>query len=212
MRPLVTLVLLVLLLPCLSPDARADAQVDWATGRLSVRAAAAADLRLPSADIARVAAERAARARARAELTAAARALPWAGGGTLGAHADADAAAGRALNAALEALVVEETRLQSDGSVVLRAQVSLDALAGLPAAAAPPSVVLDGRAQGVRPQLGYRLSGGATVYAGPVRFANASERPVGAAVTRVAGAELAVPDAALARAAGPVLILVGGAP
>jgi len=48
-----------------------DSEVDWATGTISARAGAAADMRMPTADIARPGAERRARAAAVAKLRAA---------------------------------------------------------------------------------------------------------------------------------------------
>src|SRR5262250_3873432 len=102
----------LLLLLLVASAAHADPIVDWAAGRIAVTAAAAADLRAPSPAIARVAAERTARSRARAALLDAARALPWAGGGTLGAHADQDPDAEKALAAAVDGATTEELRLQ----------------------------------------------------------------------------------------------------
>src|SRR5262249_34545928 len=110
----------VLPLFVLATTAHPDRIGDWAAGRIAVPAAAAADLRAPSPAIARVAAERTARGRARSALLEAARALPWAAGGTLGAHADQDPEAQKALAAAVDGAATEELRLQSDGSVVVR--------------------------------------------------------------------------------------------
>jgi len=196
----------LLLLLLVASAAHADPIVDWAVGRIAVTAAAAADLRAPSPAIARVAAERTARGRARAALLEAARALPWAAGGTLGAHADQDPEAEKALAAAVDGATTEELRLQSDGSVVVRIAASLDALAGVSPTTERAGLVADGRGH-VRPALGYHLVAGGETYSGPVRFARAGEAKV--RVSRAHGDELVLPAGALDKAAPPVLILVG---
>jgi hypothetical protein len=167
----------------------------WALGRVEATGVGPADLRAPSPDIARVAAERTARKAARARLESEARALPWAGGGTVGARADA----------ALAAAATDEVRYQSDGSVVVRMHLDLDALAG--AASADGAVVaVDARRLPLAPAVGLALAGAATRYEGPVRYVR--EAPPGARVVAATGAEgatLAVPDLAPARS--PVYIL-----
>jgi hypothetical protein len=168
----------------------------WALGRVEATGIGAADLRAPSPDIARVAAERAARRTARAQLEAETRALPWAGGGTVGARADG----------ALAAAAVDEVRYQSDGSVIVRMHIELDALAGPPAEAGA-ALAVDARRLEIAPAAGWALAGGGARYAGPIRFVR--EAPPGARTVEAAGAEagvLAVPDLAPARS--PVYILV----
>jgi len=168
----------------------------WAVGRVEATAAAAADLRAPSPDIARVAAERVARRTARTKLEAETRALPWAGGGTVGARADA----------ALAAAATDEVRYQSDGSVVVRMHVELDALAGA-AAADGAALAVDARRLDVAPAAGWTLAGASARYEGPLRFVR--EAPPGSRTVEAAGADgavLRVPDLAPARS--PVYILV----
>jgi len=196
----------LLLVLLVASAAHADPIVDWAAGRIAVTAAAAADLRAPSPAIARVAAERTARGRAKTSLLEAARALPWAAGGTLGAHADQDPEARKTLAAAIDGATTEELRLQSDGSVVIRMAASLDALAGVPPTTERAALVADGRGH-VRPALGYRIVAGDETYSGPVRFARAGEPKV--KVSRAHGDEVVLPAGALEKAAPPVLILVG---
>jgi hypothetical protein len=71
------------------------ADVDWSAGTISARGGAAADYRLPSADVARPSAERRARAAAAQKLKGALAALSIGGGRKLSA-ADIDAAVKRA--------------------------------------------------------------------------------------------------------------------
>src|SRR5690606_29328517 len=79
-----------LLLACIAvvllvaAPAHAGPTVDWARGLVIAPGAAAADLRAPSADIARLKARRIAMERARTLLAKQARSLPWAGGGDVG--------------------------------------------------------------------------------------------------------------------------------
>lgn len=73
------------------PIARADARgrvVDWSAGELRARGLGVADRRAPSPATARDAARGRALADAHRQLADAARALPWAGGGTLGDRVD----------------------------------------------------------------------------------------------------------------------------
>jgi hypothetical protein len=72
-----------------------ETEVDWGTGTITARGGAAADFRMPSADIARPGAERRARAAAAATLRAALQALPLGAGNKLSA-AELEAALGRA--------------------------------------------------------------------------------------------------------------------
>jgi hypothetical protein len=206
------LAVVVLVLVALGGSAaRAEPSVDWAGGKIAVTAAAAADLRLPTPAIARVAAERTARGRARKELLVAARALPWAGGGTLGTRADADPETLRALDLAVDGATTDDVSIQSDGSVVLRLSASLDALAGLSPNPGAPGVVVDGRKHAVAPAVGYHIVAGKESYSGPLRFArSASGHPAGS-VTRVKGDEIIVSSGALDRMAPPVVILIGDA-
>ena len=86
-----------------------DSEVDWAAGTITAHGGAAADLRVPSADVARPGAERRARAAALAKLRAALQAMPL-GTGKLSAAA-LEAALGRAHAASVD--------YQSNGGVLL---------------------------------------------------------------------------------------------
>jgi hypothetical protein len=189
--------------------AAVPADVDWAAGRIGASGVGPADLRAPSPDIARVAAERAARRSARARIEAATRALRWAGGGTVGERAAADPELAKALTAALDGLVTDDLAIQSDGSVVVRLHLGLDALAGAPAAG-EALVAVDARALAVMPAVGLALAADAARYTGPLRFVDRA--PPGArvvAATAAAAGTITVRDAtALAAARSPVYIVI----
>jgi hypothetical protein len=87
-----------------------DTEVDWGAGTISARGGAAADLRMPTADIARPGAERRARAAAVAKLRAALLALPLRPGGKL---------TDKELEAALGRAHPEGVDYQSNGGVLL---------------------------------------------------------------------------------------------
>jgi hypothetical protein len=87
-----------------------DSEIDWGAGTISARGGAAADLRMPTAEIARPGAERRARAAALAKLRASLQALPLHPGGKLSA-AELEAALGRAHPASVD--------YQSNGGVLL---------------------------------------------------------------------------------------------
>jgi hypothetical protein len=87
-----------------------ETEVDWGTGTISARGGAAADIRMPSADVARPGAERRARAAAVAKLRAALATLPLRPGGKLSA-AELEAALGKARPADVD--------YQSNGGVLL---------------------------------------------------------------------------------------------
>jgi hypothetical protein len=131
--------------------------VDWTAGELRATGLAAADLRLPGPDVARVAAERHARQQAEARLAVAAKQLPWAEGGTVGGHLNDEQIAG-----VLAAGKVAAS-YGSDGSTSVVVTVPLDgfrtAIAG--PAAVGGEVVLDARGLDVEPTLGVKLAGAA---------------------------------------------------
>lgn len=114
-------------------ERRSGVTIDWAAGTVVAQAGAAADLRLPSADLARPGAERRARAAAAEKLRTALGTLPLGGDRTLPAEA-----VERALSRA-RAVGVD---YQSNGGVLLRLEVRFaDWLPAAPAAdgaAAPP--------------------------------------------------------------------------
>lgn len=152
--------------------------VDWARGLVIARAVGTADRRAPSPTVARVGSLREAEDRARAALVAAARALPVAGGGTVGDALDADAAAAARLDAAAVTLVEVETQWLPDGSVRIRRGLAVEsirqALAGpravapawagadrdADADAAPTSIVVDATGVAVTPAVGVELAVG----------------------------------------------------
>jgi len=95
-------------------ESRGGVAIDWQAGTLGATAGAAADLRMPSVDLARPGAERRAHAAALAKLRSALAALPLGGGRTLDA-AGIDRALGRAR--------VVDTQYQSNGGAVVRLEV-----------------------------------------------------------------------------------------
>ncbi len=104
--------------------------VDWSAGTLAATAGAAADLRMPSVDLARPGAVRRARATALGRLRAALESLPLGGGRKLDA-ARIDRALGRARTA--------DVQYQSNGGAVIRLEVSF---ADWLEEASPPKVSL----------------------------------------------------------------------
>jgi hypothetical protein len=109
---------------------REGVTIDWSAGTLSAGGGAAADLRMPSVDLARPGADRRARAAALAKLRAALETLPLGGGRKLDT-ARIDRALGRAK--------VADVQYQSNGGAVVRLELSFgDWLEG----ASPPSVAL----------------------------------------------------------------------
>ena len=95
-------------------DTHAGVTVDWRAGTLSAVGGAAADLRMPSVDLARPGAERRARAAVTAKLRSALGALPAGGGRKL----DPDRI-DRALNRAR----TTDVQYQSNGGAVIRMEV-----------------------------------------------------------------------------------------
>jgi len=95
-------------------ESRGGVSIDWQTGTLDAAGGAAADLRMPSVDLARPGAERRAHAAALAKLRAALQTLPLGGGRTLGAS-EIDRALGRARTV--------DIQYQSNGGAVTRLEV-----------------------------------------------------------------------------------------
>jgi hypothetical protein len=171
-------------------DRGAGARIDWTRGLVVARGAAAADLRAPSPQVARLAAERRARSAAQAHLRALARELRLADGRTLAAALGKDPQAAarfdRALARSLD-LAVDHT---SDGSVVLSAGLPIEAIRAaasgpmdLPAGAGasasartaagerPTALVVTAGTHLRRPAVGVILTAGSERYAGPTVFA-----------------------------------------
>ena len=112
-------------------DRRGAAAIDWAAGTLQAQSGAAADLRMPSADLARPGAERRARAAALDKLRTALTTLPLGSDRTLTAAA-IERALGRVRTVAVD--------YQSNGGVLVRLEVRFsDWLASPPVAAAEPA-------------------------------------------------------------------------
>ena len=95
-------------------DSLAGADVSWDKGTLAVSAGAAADLRMPSVDLARPGAERRALATGQTKLRAALAALPLGQGHKLSA-AEIDRAIGRAKSV--------DVQYQSNGGAVVRVEL-----------------------------------------------------------------------------------------
>jgi hypothetical protein len=114
---------------------QAGVTVDWMAGTLSAGGGAAADLRMPSVDLARPGAERRARAAAEAKLRTALATLPLGGGQALKAG-EIDRAVGRAQ--------AVDVQYQSNGGAVVRLEVPFGGWVEDPAAGAgtPPVATL----------------------------------------------------------------------
>jgi len=95
-------------------ETRAGADVDWEAGTISASAGAAADLRMPSVDLARPGAQRRAQAAATAKLRGALTTLPLGSGGKL-SGAEIDRAVGRAR--------AVDVQYQSNGGAIVRVEV-----------------------------------------------------------------------------------------
>jgi hypothetical protein len=157
-------------------------EIDWTAGRLVAVGAAAADVRAPGPEIARVKAERDARSRAAAKLATAARALPLAGGGTIASAEKADPAATARLDAALALARTVDVRRGSDGSSEVTLSVPLEALRSAvapqptPAGSdtAPTAILVDGSA--LSPVLGLTVAAGDVTYAGPTVWGSLDAR------------------------------------
>jgi hypothetical protein len=208
--------------------------IDWSAGRLVAEGAAAADLRAPGPDVARVSAERRAREQALATLDAAARKLPLAGGGTVGEAVKRDEAAGKRLAAALARARTIDASYASDGGARVTVALPLEAVrlavappAAAPAASdgAPTAILVDARKAGAKPVLGVTLVAGKTEAALPATWwttpeAAAADARAGATVARATAGkatagklEIDLPEADLARAAAAgalVIVVVGG--
>ncbi|HKE17065.1 MAG TPA: hypothetical protein VKB80_19460 [Kofleriaceae bacterium] len=207
----------------------AGARVDWTRGLLIATGAAAGDLRAPSAELARLKAERQARDAARVQLRRLARDLALADGRELGAALEG-AAADR-FDRALDAVIDEQVEHASDGSVVLAVALPLEAARAAvfgpgpaPSAAerGPTAIVVDAGRHIKHPALGVKLAAGQEHYAGPTVFATRSEaigparlggRPVRVRASSFRGGALhlagddAAEQLAGARAAGALVVV-----
>lgn len=145
-------------------------EVDWSRGVVIASAGASADLRAPSASIARVKAERIARRRVAARLVAAARKLP------LGAGLPAPAESSWE-RLAVE-VVIERVSYASDGSAVAHGLLPIEAVRRAlvgpdkppPEPNGPTALVIDARAVVLAPALGMTVAAGAERYSAAVLF------------------------------------------
>lgn len=156
----------------LPSSARAErTQVDWQRGLLVARGIAVGDLRSPSRQLARVKAERQAKAQCRALLLKAVGAVRW-------VQEDKRPKAERTatLDPSIFAL---QTDYGTDGSVVVKMALPLDAMRALvygpdsieaSSLEGPAALIIDARALGVKPALGFQLSDGGAEYRGPTLF------------------------------------------
>jgi len=210
--------------------------IDWTRGLVTAVGAAPGDIRSPSPELARVGAERRARAQAHERLLAAARALRL-DDRLVGAWADADAAVAERLAAAVARALDLNMDYGSDGSVVLTAGLPLEAVrlavggavvedVTLGArvngpAAQPTSLIIDARGVLDAPVLGVRVVAGAAAYAGPVVFhrqagaagadARRGARPVRGRARSVEGGRLSVelsPEVVTAANSARALVIV----
>lgn len=172
-------------------DLGQGARIDWTRGLVVARGAAAADLRAPSPQVARLAAERRARSAAQTRLRDLAKDLKLADGRSVAAALAKDKAAAarfeRAVARSLD-LAVDHT---SDGSVVLSAALPIEAIraaatgpmdlptgAGASASAKasaselPSALVVAAGKHLSRPAVGVILTAGSERYAGPTVFAS----------------------------------------
>jgi hypothetical protein len=202
----------------------ASASVDWARGLIIARGVAAADLRAPSPDIARVAAERAAREALQKQLRDDLRSLPVAGGGTVGARADKDATAKAALDEIVKGTKPERT-LHSDGSVTVQVTVPLSRVSESVLGAKPEGtderatlLVVDARKlKTAKPALGWRVRAGDVTRTAPTYFlatpdpAEAPALEARATAARDGVLVIDLPKARLAEAKGLwVMVVTGG--
>lgn len=164
-------------------DRGGEGAIDWTRGLVISGGAAAADLRARTPEVARVGAERRARARARDALRDLVAQVPLASGRRVGDVAASDTGAAEALERALERAIDVDIDYGTDGSVVVRLGLPLELLRSALGGAAPPpggaevSGVLV-RAGGVldEPALGLALRAGDEIYTGPVVFRRAGAR------------------------------------
>lgn len=96
-------------------EARGGVEIDWAAGTIAASAGAAADLRMPSVDLARPGAQRRAQAGALAKLRAALTSLPLGSGNKLTAP-EIDRALGRAR--------AVDVQYQSNGGAIVRMELA----------------------------------------------------------------------------------------
>jgi hypothetical protein len=164
--------------------------IDWTRGLVMATGAAPGDIRAPSPDLARVGAERRARAQAQERLLTTARALRM-DDRLVGERADGDAAVAARLAEAVARALDLAVDYGSDGSVVLTAGLPLEAVRqavqpdaprdvdakvdgaaapGGASAQAPTAIIVDARGVLDAPVLGLGLVTGGHEHVGPAVF------------------------------------------
>ncbi len=144
--------------------------INWTRGLLIAQEGSSADMRAPTATIARVKAQREAEERARKRVVAVALKLPRA--------PDASDAASEARTALLgrDAFVLE-TIYGSDGSTRVTVGLPIESIrrahvgaSSVPDKSAPAAIVVDARAARPRWQIGPKISAGGESYTGPTLY------------------------------------------
>lgn len=153
--------------------------IDWTRGLLIERAAGAANIRAPSAAVARVESHREATKAARERLGARARALVMADGTSVAAAEAANEQIAARLARAIERAVELRAVYSTDGSVMVWVALPLEAVRQAvsgPRVAAEgghspvTAIIVDATAVASAPALGMSLALGAEIYQGPTVF------------------------------------------
>jgi hypothetical protein len=195
--------------------------IDWSAGALRAKGVGPADRHAPSPTVARVGARRAAEQQARAKLLAAARALPFAAGGTIGDAIDRDEAAAARLAREVELAPVVVAELGTDGSA--RVTIALGVEAVRQAIAGPRGVAGGGGAATVyvidasrvkpppAPAVGIALDVGGARWDGPivwVRERGDNADAVAGTASAATGGVLTVSGMSSAPPAGALVVVV----
>lgn len=192
-------------------------QIDWGGGVLKAKGIGPADRHAPAPAVARTASRRAAETQARAKLAKAARALPLAGGGTVGAAVDKDDDAKARLADEIERAPVVESDLLTDGSsrvtVALGIEAVRQALSGTRVVSAdeqPVTWVVEARR--ATPAVGWAVEVGGARWVGPTRWVRergaAPAGGVEAEATSATGGVLAVSGPTAPPPAGALVVVV----
>ena len=154
-------------------DRLGEVTVNWTRGLLSVRAGASADLRAPTASIARVKAKRTAMEIATERLLHAATELPWGP-----PSSPSPSLTTTQLLHLQSSVILLSTVYSSDGSVVMTVGLPIEAIrvTRLGREARQPPAIDLGKAPtalriqlaGIKPAIGYAIQAGSVVYRGPM--------------------------------------------
>ena len=192
-------------------------QIDWSAGVLKAKGIGPADRHAPAPAVARTASRRAAELQARARLAKAVRALPLAGGGTVGAAIDKDEAAKGRLADEIERAPVVESDLLTDGSsrvtIALGIEAARQALSGARAVASdeqPVTWIVEARR--ATPAVGWAVEVGGARWVGPTLWVRerGAVPPGGveARATSATGGVLAVSGPTAPPPAGALVVVV----